>query len=443
MVEHDPDELLGGVLDAVAEVVDAVNSRVAGIGIANQTESFVLWERGGGRAASPVVSWQDQRAADLCAAIGERPEAAAVATTTGLSLDSTFSAPKLAWLLESDAALRARAEAGDLLFGDIGSWLTWHLSGGVAHVTEPSNACRSLLVDLETLRWDAALLDLFDVPAALLPEIRPSDDPGARSSGALVGFEAPVAALLGDQPAALYGHGCTAPRMAALTLGTGAFVWLNVGRRRPEPPPGVLATVAWDLRATAGATYALEAFCSNAGNALGMLPALGFAAIGAGEAPDWSRPHPVVVPSPAGLGTPHWHAVDRISVLGADSSTTAVDLALAGVAGVAHQIVDALESVDARSSADALRVGGGLSAHEGLVQAVADLSGLTLEIAAEPEASARGIAALVAAAVGAFEGDVVVPPIARRVAPRLDDNGRARERGRWMDALEVHMRSGA
>ncbi len=440
VVEHDPDELLAGALECIAEVADGTGARVGGIGIANQMESFVLWERDTGQPASPVVSWQDRRAHELCAAIGERPEAAVIPARTGLALDSAFCAPKLGWLFAADAKLRARAETGELLFGDVASWLVWHLSGGAAHITEPSNACRSLLVDLETLRWDAELLALFDVPAALLPEIRLSDDLGVGSSSAVIGFEAPLAAMLGDQPAALYGQGCTSPRMAALTLGTGAFVWLNVGPQRPEPPPGVLATAAWDRQGT-GPTYALEAFCANAGNALGMLPALGFVADDAGRAHDWSLPHPVVVAAPAGLGTPHWHDVDGVSVLGASSMTTAADLAVAGVAGVAHQIVDALDAVDARNAADVLRVGGGLSAHTGLVQAVADLSGLTLEVAADSEVTARGIAALAAETVGLLDTDIVPQAIARRVTPVLEEGGRAQERSRWEDAVEVHMRS--
>ena len=442
VVEHDPEELLTGALESIIEVAEAAGARVAAIGIANQMETFVLWDRATGRAASPVVSWQDQRAAELCAALGERHEADTVRTTTGLALDATFAAPKLAWLFAADASLGVRAATGDLLFGDIASWLAWHLCGGAAHVTEPSNACRSLLVDLETLRWDAGLLDLFGVPAELLPEIRRSDDTGLQTSGTVLGFEAPLAALLGDQPAALYGQACTSPRSAALTLGTGAFVWLNVGSRRPQPPHGVLATAAWDRR-DAGKTYALEAFCSNAGNALGMLSALGFAPVVADRALDWSRPHPVVVSAPAGLGTPHWHSADRVTVLEANSSTTASDLAMAGVAGVAHQIVDALEAVDARNSADVLRVGGGLSAHEGLVQAVADLSGLTLEVAAEPEATARGVASMAAAAVGVLDGEIGAPLIERLVTPRLDDGGRLHERSRWRDAVEIHVRSGA
>lgn len=439
MVEHDPDELLAGTLEAISDVIARVGAAVGAIGIATQTESFVLWERGTGRAVTPVVSWQDQRAGDLCATLGRRRLAATIRAKTGLALDPTFSAPKLAWLFGADVTLRERAEAGELLFGDIAAWLAWHLSGGAAHVTEPSNACRSLLVDLESLRWDRELLDLFGVPEALLPEIRPSDDPGVNASGAVIGFEAPLGAMLGDQPAALYGQGCTSPRMATLTLGTGAFLWLNVGAERPNPPTGVLATAAWTKRES-GPTYALEAFCANAGNALSLLPLLGFAADGASRTPEWSRPHPVVVPAPAGLGTPRWHGADRITVVGASSTTTAADLAAATLAGVAHQITDALEAVDAGGSADVLRVGGGLSAHEGLLQAVADLSGLTLEVASDPEATARGIATLAAEATGQLDGDIAAPTIARRVAPRLDDGGRERERSRWEQALEVHVR---
>ena len=431
MVEHDPDVLLAGALEALSEVAADVGAAVGAIGIATQTESFVLWERNTGRAVTPVVSWQDQRAGELCAALAQRPEAAGVREKTGLALDPTFSAPKLAWLFEADAALGSRAESGELLFGDVACWLAWHLSDGAAHVTEPSNACRSLLVDLESLRWDQALLDLFGVPEALLPEIRPSDDPGVRFAET----DAPLAAMLGDQPAALYGQGCTSPRMATLTLGTGAFLWLNVGAEPPEPPTGVLATAAWK-KAESGPTYALEAFCSNAGNALG----LGFAADGAPRGPEWSRPHPVVVPAPAGLGTPHWHGADRITVLGASSTTTAADLAAATLAGVAHQIADALEAVDASRSADVLRVGGGLSAHEGLLQAVADLTGLTLDVAADPEATARGVATLAAEAAGLLDDAGAEPAIAHRVVPRLDDGGRARERSRWAEALEVHVR---
>ena len=438
MVEHDPDEVLAGALEAISEVVGEVGAPVAALGIASQTESFVLWDRDTGKAATRVVSWQDQRAGDLCAAIGRRPEADTIRAKTGLALDPTFSAPKLAWLFEADPELRRRGDAGQLLFGDIAAWLAWHLSGGAGHVTEPSNACRTLLVDLDTLSWDQRLLDLFGVPEALLPEIRPSDDPGIQASGSVNALEAPLAAMLGDQPAALYGQGCTSPRMAVLTLGTGAFVWLNAGARPPEPPAGVLATAAW-LKRASGPTYALEAFCANAGNALGLLPSLGFAADGASRAPDWSRPHPVVVPAPAGLGTPRWHGADRITVVGASSKTTAADLAAATLAGVAHQIADALEAIDAASSMDVLRVGGGLAAHDELLQAVADLSGLTLELAADSEATARGIAALAADAVGALD-ETSAAAVARRVDPRLDDIGRARERSRWEAALDAHVR---
>ncbi|HVI35911.1 MAG TPA: FGGY family carbohydrate kinase, partial [Gaiellales bacterium] len=269
MVEHDPADLLDGALAAVGEAATPLSGRIAALGIADQTESFVIWERETGRAVSPVVSWQDTRAADVCRTLSGQAGAAAVPDITGLALEPTFSAPKLRWLFDRDPALQRRAEAGELLFGDVACWLAWHLSGGALHVTEPSNACRTMLLGLDSLAWDERMLDLFGIPAQLLPTLRPSDAPGMETSAGVTGFEAPISAMLGDQPAALFGQGCMRPGMAALTLGTGAFLWLNAGPDRPEPPEGVLATVAWD-RSDRGRAYALEAFCANAGNALGV-----------------------------------------------------------------------------------------------------------------------------------------------------------------------------
>jgi glycerol kinase len=440
MVEHDPGALLAGALAAIAEIRSGCAGEVAAVGIADQTETFVLWERESGRAVTPVVSWQDQRAEELCRALAAEPAAERVAAVTGLALDPTFSAPKLAWLLGRDPALLARSEAGELAFGDVACWLAWHLSGGAGHVSEPSNACRSLLLDIGSAAWDEDLLDLFGVPAALLPQVRDSDGSGLAISGQAAGFEAPVAAMLGDQQAALYGQGCTAPRMAALTLGTGAFAWMNAGGERPGRPHGVLATIAWQT-ARDGRTYALEAFGANAGNALGVLRASGLVdADWRTRAPDWRRPHPVVVPAPAGLGTPHWHGADRITVLGASSATTADDLAAAWVAGVAHQVADALAAQAASGGIDVLRVGGGLAADRALLQAVADLSGRVLEVAADLEATARGIAALAAASAGVLDAGAGGHAVAHRVEPALDAAGREQERARWREALEVHMR---
>jgi glycerol kinase len=438
MVEHDPDALLAGVLSAIARTRESTaSSPVAAVGIANQTETFVLWEAGSGRAATPVISWQDQRAADLCQTLAARPGAEAVSGLTGLGLDPTFSAPKLAWLFERDPALLRRAESGELLFGDVACWLAWHLSAG-GHVSEPSNACRSLLVDLDALAWDDRLARLFGVPAAILPEIRPSDGSGLRTAAA-AGFEAPIAAMLGDQPAALYGQGCTRPRMAALTLGTGAFLWLNAGASRPAPPHGVLATAAWETIA-GGRTYALEAFGANAGNALAILREMGMLpATAASPAVDWGRAHPVVVAAPSGLGTPRWHPADRITMLGASSGTGAGDIAAAAVAGIAHQIVDALDAQDAATTMDTVRVGGGLAADVALLQAVADLSGLELEVSAELEATARGIATMAAESVGMRAPGEGRYTVARRVSPQLDEVGRERERSRWSEAVEVHV----
>jgi glycerol kinase len=243
--------------------------------------------------------------------------------------------------------------------------------------------------------------------------------------------------MLGDQPAALFGHGCTRPRMAALTLGTGAFLWLNAGPERPQAPPGVLATAAWDSR-RAGRAYALEAFCANAGNALAVLARVGLGS-DAPPAPDWGRERPVVVPAPAGLGTPHWHPADRITVLGASSATTPDDLAAAGMAGIAHQIADALKALDAVNSTDTLRVGGGLARNREFLQTVADLSGFPLEVAADLEATARGIAAMATLAIGG-QLPAEAHRVAQTVSPALAEAQRRTERRRWREAVAVHVR---
>ncbi|HEY0389571.1 MAG TPA: FGGY family carbohydrate kinase [Gaiellales bacterium] len=433
MVEHDPVALLDGVLAVLDEA--RAGSEVAAVGIANQTETFVVWDAETGDAVSPLISWQDQRAEQEARA--RDGHADGVTALTGLPLDPTFSAPKLAWLFERDAGLLRRAEQGELLVGDVACWLAWKLSGGAAHVTEPSNASRSLLLDLDALHWDAWLCDLFGVTGTMLPEVRRSDAPGVGTSGAVAGFEAPIAAMLGDQQAALYGQGCTRPRMAALTLGTGAFLWLNVGPERPDPPGGVLATAAWDT--ARGRAYALEAFGANAGNALSLLRQLGLLSGPPSPMPDWSRRRPVLVPAPAGLGTPRWHGADRITLLGAASTTTAGDLHGAAVAGIAHQIVDALEAQHAATAMDVIRVGGGLAADASLLQAVADLAGLELEVSSLLEASAHGIAVLAAEAAGVVAEAAAAPAVARTVAPRLDADGRERERDRWRRAVDVHV----
>ena len=258
----------------------------------------------------------------------------------------------------------------------------------------------------------------------------------------VTGFDAPIAAMLGDQPAALYGQGCTTFGATALTLGTGAFVWQNAGPGRPDPPAGVLATVAW-VSAGEGRTYALEAFCANAGNALAVLRRVGLTPEGDTAAvPDWARARPVVVPAPSGLATPHWHPADRITVLGMSSATTPAALASAALAGVAHQIVDALEALDAQRSGETVRVGGGLAASEPFLQTVADLSGVRFEVAADLEATARGIAAMAARSAGVERGEPS-HAVARTVAPMLDARARECERERWREAVAVHMASAA
>ena len=236
-VEHDADELLGSVLGAVADALGQAGASwadVAGIGLAAQTETFVVWERGSGRPVYPAISWRDSRAAGLCDELRRAGHEAEIRARTGLPLQPAFSAAKLSWLLGSVPGARRRAAAGDLLFGDVNSWLTWNLSGGV-HVTEPSMAARTMLFSLATSAWDPALLDLFGIPAPILPPVTSTAGRLAVTDPRACGGRAVIGASIGDQQAALYGQRCWSEGMAKLTLGTGAFLWCHAGAGAARP----------------------------------------------------------------------------------------------------------------------------------------------------------------------------------------------------------------
>ncbi len=284
-VEHDPLEIIGGVRAAVAEALGRAGADwpdVAGIGLAAQTETFVVWEASTGRPVYPAISWRDTRASDRCDKLRAAGHEAAVRSSTGLPLEPAFSAAKLAWLLDELPGARRAATSGELLFGDVGCWLTWHLSGGAVHVTDPSMASRTMLFNLAAGGWDPAMLDLFGVPAAMLPAVAPTAGRLAVTSAAACGGLATIGAIVGDQQAALFGQRCWQPGMTKLTLGTGAFLWCNAGTAPPvSAPAGVVSTCAWQIGDVV--TYALEGFVPNAGAVTTWLRQLGV--LGADEWP--------------------------------------------------------------------------------------------------------------------------------------------------------------
>ena len=462
-VEHDPDELVSSVLGAVADAMEhagAAWADVAGIGLAAQTETFVVWERESGRAVYPAISWRDGRADERCTELrrfGCEPE---IRARTGLPAQPAFSAAKLAWLLAEVPAAQARADAGELLFGDVNCWLTWNLSGGVTHVTEPSMAARTMLFNLSDGAFDPVLLDLFGVPAGLLPAVSGTAGRLAVTDPAVCGGRAVIGASAGDQQAALFGQRCWSEGMAKLTLGTGAFLWCHAGPAPPaQVPDGVVASCAWELAGVAGggAAYALEGFVPNAGGVTSWLRQLGVLADGEwpvirdGAIADAARrgagQGPWCVPALFGLGTPRWGARPRADILGLDAATRPADVAEAALLGVAFQVADAIDAVGLGigETVRNIRLDGGMSRNDSLLRAIADLSGTVLERTPVSEVTALGAGALAGLGTGLWDLaalDRVPFPPADVVRPGLPAADRAAATAAWHDVLSRALAAG-
>ena len=395
---------------------------MAALGIANQTETFVVWERATGEAVHPAIVWQDRRTDAACAELRAGGRGTLVRERTGLELDATFPATKLRWLLD-----RVGGD-GALAYGDVAAWLLHRLAG--VHVTDAGNAGRSLLCPLGGHDWDDELLDLFGIPRALLPPVVDSDRIDATAGGI------PVRAAAGDQQASLFGLRCWRPGTAKVTLGTGAFVLAQAGGSAPRPPDGILASCAW--RREGETAYALEGFVPTAGAAVEWFTRLGV--LPAGPELDAllrsGREGVVCVPVLQGFGSPSWDAGARGAVFGLDLGTSRADLARAVVDGVLHQVVDAVEAI---GSLDTLRVDGGLSRSDWIVQRLADLLGVPVQRTARPDSTALGAAALAGLAAGVWDGPEALPeiPLGLVSEPRLPPAERARERERWAAAREL------
>ena len=399
MVEQDPEAIVASAREAIA----ATGVRPDALGIANQTETFVVWDRATGRAVHPAIVWQDRRTDDACAAL--REHAGWVRERTGLELDATFPATKLRWVLDH--------AGGDLAYGDIASWLLHRLAG--VHVTDAGNAGRSLLCPLGGDDWDDELLDLFGIPRALMPPIVDSDAIDAVIEGM------PVRAAIGDQQASLFGLRCWEPGTAKVTLGTGAFVLAQAGTRAPSPPDGILASCAW--RREGATSYALEGFIPTAAAAVDWFARLG-ALPPARELdallPD-GRPGPVCVPVLTGA---------RGALFGLDLGTTRADLARAVIDGIVHQVADAVEAI---GTLETLRIDGGLSRSDWTAQRLADLAGVTVQRTARPDSTALGAAMLAGLAAGVWDDPEAIPEIAFDLVaePTLPAAEREAERERW------------
>ncbi len=378
---------------------------IAAIGIANQRETTVLWDRGTSVPVAPAIVWQDRRTAALCERLRGEGHEALVRDLTGLLLDPYFSATKLVWMLDHDASLRARAARGELAFGTVDSWLVWRLSAGAAHVTDVTNASRTLLMELATGAWSDELLGRFALPAALLPTIRPSGGLLAHTDAALFGAALPILSAVGDQQAALVGQGCLGPGAAKITLGTGAFLVANTGGQRPRSEHRLLATMGYDTGLGERA-FALEGSIFNAGTVvkwlrdeLGLIAQASDTAAMAAALDDNGGVY--FVPAFTGLGAPHWLADARGQITGLSRGTRAAHIVRAGLESCAYQTRDLLDAFAADGvRVERLRVDGGMAANDWLMQFFADVCEVPVERPDDPEMTALGAAVLAAMHLG-------------------------------------------
>ena len=447
-VEHDPEDIWASQLAVGREVLAVAGvtaADIAAIGVTNQRETTIVWDRGTGRPVAPAIVWQSRVTAPRCEDLRAAGHEALFRSRTGLPLDAYFSGPKIAHILDLAPDLRARAEAGELAFGTVDSFLVWRLTGGRVHVTDVSNASRTLLMDLTTLAWDPELCALVGVPAVMLPTIRSSSEVVGETDPDLFGGAIPIAGIAGDQQAATFGKACHTAGTAKNTYGTGAFMLLNTGDRPVVSEQGLLSTVLWRLGADGAPAYALEGSVFIAGAAVQWLRdglrAIRFAgdveAIAAGAAREDGI---YLVPAFVGLGAPHWDPDARGLLIGLTRGTGLAEVARATVDSMAYQVRDVLDAMEADAGAPLarLRVDGGAAVNDALLQFQADLLGVPVERPVVTETTALGAAFLAGLATGFWSGtDEIAATWAldRRFEPMMPPAERDRLLRGWRAAV--------
>jgi glycerol kinase len=444
-VEHDADEIWAAQVGVATEALSRAHVRprdIAALGITNQRETTVVWNRATGRPVHRAIVWQDRRTAGRCDQLRADGVEKVVQDRTGLVLDSYFSATKIAWILDHVPGARRRAEAGELAFGTIDSWLAWKLSDGAVHITDATNASRTMLFNIRTGQWDDELLGLFGVPRALLPEVRGSSEVYAPVA-VLGGPGVPIAGIAGDQQAALFGQLCTEPGQTKTTYGTGCFALQHTGEHVKVSENRMLATVA--LRAADRTTYALEGSIFMGGatvqwlrDGLGIIRSSDEVEGLAASVPDSGGV--CMVPAFTGLGAPHWDAAARGLIIGLTRGTTRAHIARAALEGIAHQVADVLEAMQADSglALPEMRVDGAACRNDLLMQLQADLLGVKLVRPEDVETTARGAAYLAGLAAGVWTDRTALEALRRGekvFEPRMNAAEVRSLRGRWSDAL--------
>ena len=446
-VEHDPTEILTSQLSCAVEVLGKIGARprdVAASGITNQRETVVVWERATGKPIHKAIVWQDRRTASRCGALEESGAGESVSSRTGLVLDPYFSATKVAWILDNVEGARARAERGELAFGTIDSWLIWHLTSGKRHVTDVTNASRTLLYNIVKGEWDEELLKIFGIPASMLPEVAWSSEKVGEVTTTLGLGGAAIAGIAGDQQAALFGQLCWSAGEAKNTYGTGCFLLQNVGTEFVRSRHRLITTLA----ASAGRRreYALEGSIFIGGavvqwlrDNLKLIGSSGDVEALAASVPDTGGV--VFVPAFVGLGAPHWDAHAAGMLIGLRRDTRPGHIARAALEAIAFQVADVLEAVHSETGTPlaALRVDGGASVNDLLMQFQADVLGVPVVRPQVTETTALGAAYLAGLATGFWAGPEVLRAKRKgdtRFEPQMDAADRKARRGQWQRAVE-------
>jgi len=445
-VEHDPEEIWLSQLTVAREALARANVQaadVAALGITNQRETTLLWDKKTGKPLANAIVWQDRRTANWCEKFKRGGHSGLVQKKTGLVIDAYFSAGKIAWLLDNLPGARRRAENGELAFGTIDSWLLWKLTDGAIHATDPSNASRTMLFNIHTKRWDKQLLKLFDLPFAILPEVRPSNGKWGHALAEWFGAQIPIGGIVGDQQAALFGQTCFSRGLGKNTYGTGCFMLMNLGKTAKASRHKLLTTIAWEMDkktqyAMEGSVFIGGAVVQWLRDGLGIVSSAAEIEALAASVPDSGDVY--LVPAFAGLGAPHWDQYARGTITGITRGTTRAHLARAALESIAFQVADVMEVMqkDSGIAIRELRVDGGAATNNLLLQFQADLLRVPVVRPRVIETTALGAAYLAGLAVGFWENQEDVKlnwTIDRVFEPRMSkDEARHRQR-RWAQAL--------
>jgi glycerol kinase len=444
-VEHDPEEIAASQIAVALEALAKVNAKpsdVAAIGITNQRETTIVWDRATGKTIYNAIVWQDRRTAAFCRRLKAQGHENLIQQRTGLLIDAYFSGSKISWILENVPNARQLAEAGRLAFGTVDTWLVWKLTGGV-HITDASNASRTMLFNLHNGGWDSKLLDFFQIPASMLPTVRPSSEVYGEVTSVPGLNGIPIAGIAGDQQAALFGQRCTSPGLTKNTYGTGCFMLQSTGNRVVASTHRLLTTVAW--RIGDETDYALEGSVFVGGavvqwlrDGLGIIRFSSEIEALANSVPDNGGVY--FVPAFVGLGAPHWDSYARGAIFGLTRGSTSAHIARAALESIAYQVADLMDAVQTDTSMPLkeLRVDGGASANDALMQFQADILGVPVVRPAMTETTALGAAFLAGLGVGLWKEVRAIsdlPREERRFEPRLPHSQVDTIRQRWNEAI--------